>query len=89
MTNDELAAKIIDGIIAKSAAIRATIRRAIADSPWMTGDEAAERLRISPRKIKELRESGKLVGGLIPSMDQYRYHRNDVDRCVVMPRRIA
>lgn len=88
MTTDELSTQIVEKILAKSAAIRATIRRAVADSPWLTGDEAAERLHVSPRKIKELRESGKLTGGLIPGMDQYRYHRSDVDRCVVMPRRV-
>lgn len=87
MTDEELTTQIAEKIIAKSAAIRSVIERAT--SPWLTGDEAAERLKISPRKVKELRESGKLRGGLVPGMEQFRYHRDDVDRCVVMPRKVT
>ena len=86
---EAIASEIVERLISKSAAIKATIRRAISGGVWLSGEEAADRLGVSPRKIKELRESGRLKGGLIPGMAQFRYHVRDVDACVVLPGRVA
>lgn len=73
------------------AQVKAAVKSAVAElaSPWLTTEEVAARLKIGRKKINALREAGVLRGGLVPGMEQFRYHRDDVDRVVVMPRRIA
>lgn len=59
------------------------------NSPWLTAKEAAARLRVSVKRIEKLRRDGVLKGGIVAGASQFRYHRDDVDRVVILPRRIT
>ena len=54
-------------------------------SPWLTIDQAAERLQVSVRTVERLVAAGKLTERrpALPNSTTRRYHLDDVDAAMV------
>lgn len=83
MTDSER--QIIEAVASKSRVIRSEIRKALLRR-WLKESEAAIYLGCSSDEIGRMRKSGRLKAGLLGK--QWRYHLEDLDKCVITGRQI-